>query len=120
MEQKTCPQQLKLERIWHTVKLIPAGKVASYGQIADLAGLPGRARLVGKALGQVPEHIKPVPWYRVLRSNGQIAFAKGSETANKQTVHLQEENVVVLNNRVKLKEFQWQPDLAELLFHLDY
>ena len=109
----------KLQRIWRTVNLIPPGKVASYGQIADLAGLPGRARLVGKSLGQVPQG-QSVAWYRVLRSNGQLAFAKGSETARRQTALLQEENVVVLNNRVKLKEFGWQPDLAELLFQLDY
>ena len=42
-------------QIWQTIQLIPQGKVACYGQIADLAGLPGRARLVGKALGNVPE-----------------------------------------------------------------
>ena len=43
------------QQIWQTVQLIPRGKVACYGQIADLAGLPGRARLVGKALGKVPK-----------------------------------------------------------------
>lgn len=106
------------QKIFRTVRAIPAGKVASYGQIADLAGLPGRARLVGKSLSHTPKD-QPVPWHRVLRSNGQLAFAKGSDTALKQTGLLQEENVVVLNNRVKLKEFQWQPDLAELLFALD-
>lgn len=110
--------QENYQKIWRTVRAIPAGKVASYGQIADLAGLPGRARLVGKSLGQVPQG-ESVPWYRVLRSNGQLAFPKGSDTAQRQTGLLQEENVVVLNNRVKLKEFQWQPDLAELLFALD-
>ncbi|MFT7009467.1 MAG: O6-methylguanine-DNA--protein-cysteine methyltransferase [Colwellia sp.] len=41
-------------QIWQTIQLIPQGKVACYGQIADLAGLPGRARLVGKALGCIP------------------------------------------------------------------
>lgn len=106
------------DKIWRTVCAIPAGKVASYGQIADLAGLPGRARLVGKSLGYAPKSLA-VPWYRVLRSNGQLAFPKGSDTAQLQTGLLQQENVVVLNNRVKLKDFQWQPDLAELLFALD-
>lgn len=106
-------------KIWQTTLLIPTGKVASYGQIADLAGLPGRARLVGKAMGYAPKELQ-VPWFRVLRSNGQIAFPKGSEHAQTQTGLLQEEGVVVLNNRVKLKEFQWQPDLGELLFKLQY
>lgn len=106
-------------RIWRTAMQIPKGKVASYGQVADLAGLPGRARLVGKAMGYVPEDM-PVPWYRVLRSSGQIAFPAGSEYAERQKGLLQEEGVAVFNNRVKLTEFQWQPDLAELLFNLDY
>lgn len=106
-------------RIWQTTLQIPPGKVASYGQIADLAGLPGRARMVGKALGYAPKDLQ-VPWYRVLRSDGRIAFPAGSEYAQLQTGLLQEENVVVLNNRVKLKEFQWQPDLTELLFKLQH
>ncbi|MDH5631318.1 MAG: methylated-DNA--[protein]-cysteine S-methyltransferase [Gammaproteobacteria bacterium] len=106
--------QQKAQQIWQTVCSIPKGKVASYGQIADLAGLPGRARMVGKALGYAPEDMN-VPWFRVLRSNGQLAFPSGSESAEKQKGLLQEEGVVVLNNRVKLKQFGWQPELTELL-----
>lgn len=75
--------------------------------------------MVGKALGYAPKALQ-VPWYRVLRSDGRIAFPPGSEHALLQTGLLQEENVVVLNNRVKLKTFQWQPDLAELLFKLQH
>jgi len=101
------------------VLVIPKGKVASYGQVADLAGLPGRARLVGKALGLAPKELK-LPWYRVLRSSGQLAFEKGSKNAEKQKGLLQQEEVVVLNNRVQLKQFGWQPDLAEMLMGLEY
>jgi methylated-DNA-protein-cysteine methyltransferase related protein len=104
-------------RIWQTVLLVPRGKVANYGQIADLAGLPGRARLVGKALQFSPNNI---PWHRILRSSGQISFPVGSEQAECQKGLLQEEGVVVLGNRVKLADFQWRPDLAEMLFHLQY
>jgi methylated-DNA-protein-cysteine methyltransferase-like protein len=106
-------------KIWRTVQLIPLGKVASYGQIADLAGLPGWARLVGKSLGYVPKGMQ-VPWYRVLRSNGQIAFPAGSEQSQQQTGLLQQDDVTVFNNRVKLSLFQWQPDLAEMLWKLEY
>ncbi len=109
----------KIKRIWKTVLVIPKGKVASYGQVADLAGLPGRARLVGKALGLAPKELK-LPWYRVLRSSGQLAFEKGSKNAEKQKGLLQQEEVVVLNNRVQLKQFGWQPDLAEMLMGLEY
>ncbi|MCF2947224.1 MGMT family protein [Paraglaciecola aquimarina] len=107
------------QKIWHTVQLIPKGYVAGYGQIADLAGLPGRARMVGKSLGATPKGMF-IPWFRVLRSNGQIAFPSGSELAAEQTGLLQQENVVVLNNRVKMKVFQWKPDLIEILSKLKY
>lgn len=106
-------------KIWQTVNCIPRGKVASYGQIADLAGLPKRARLVGKCLGYVPTEMQ-VNWHRVLRSNGQLAFAKGSQQALKQTGLLQSEGVFVLNNKVKMKDFAWHPDLATLLQGLDF
>lgn len=107
------------QRIWQTVRLIPPGKVASYGQIADLAGLPGRARLVGKALGMAGDEWN-LPWYRVLRSSGMIAFPPGSVTANEQRAQLLREGIVVKNNRVRLKDVQWRPDLAELLFALEF
>ncbi|SEA96434.1 MGMT family protein [Alkalimonas amylolytica] len=105
-------------RIWHTVLQIPAGKVASYGQIADLAGLPGRARLVGKALGYAPKELA-VPWHRVLRSDRSLAFPTGSDSAKCQRQLLQDEGVLLKNNRVR-KDDLWQPDLAELLFKLKY
>jgi methylated-DNA-protein-cysteine methyltransferase-like protein len=104
-------------RIWQTVLLVPRGRVSSYGQIADLAGLPGRARLVGKALQFSADDI---PWHRILRSNGQIAFPAGSQQAECQKGLLQDEGVVVMNNRVKLTDFQWRPDLAEMLWRLEY
>lgn len=110
-------------QIWQTIQLIPEGKVASYGQIADLAGLPGRARLVGKALGSVPESGwkgQPVPWYRVINAQGKISFPVGGENFERQKQCLQEEQVVVIGAKVQLKEFQWQPDLAELLFSLEF
>jgi methylated-DNA-protein-cysteine methyltransferase-like protein len=111
------------QRIWQTVQAIPHSKVACYGQIADLAGLPGKARLVGKALGKVPEDGwkgQEVPWYRVINSQGQISFPVESEYFTKQRNRLQDEQVVVIGSRIKLKDFQWLPDLAELLFKLDY
>ena len=110
-------------KIWQTVQAIPEGKVACYGQIADLAGLPGRARLVGKALGKVPEdgwRGQQVPWFRVINSQGKISFSPDSEHFLRQKQHLQDEQVVVIGQRIKLSDFQWQPDLSELLFVLEY
>lgn len=105
-------------QIWQTIRQIPPGKVASYGQIADLAGLPGRARLVGKALGMAPAAMA-LPWQRVLRSNLTLAFAPGSEQALLQRSLLLTEGVTFQGQRVA-KTMLWQPDLAELLFKLQY
>ncbi len=105
------------------MQAIPLGKVACYGQIADLAGLPGRARLVGKALAAVPKtgwRGQAVPWYRVVNSLGKISFAPDTENFQRQRDLLQDEQVVVIGARIKLKAFQWQPDLAELLFVLEH
>ncbi|TWX73248.1 MGMT family protein [Colwellia sp. C1TZA3] len=81
------PVSSKYIKVWQTVLAIPVGKVACYGQIADLAGLPGRARLVGKALAAVPTngwHGQIVPWYRVINAQGRISFAAGSENFAQQ------------------------------------
>lgn len=113
----------KYHRIWRTVQQIPVGKVATYGQIADLAGLPGRSRLVGKSLGYVPKEGflgQTVPWFRVINSQGKISLPPNSEAFERQKGHLQEEQVVVIGSRIKLADFQWQPDLAELLFKLEF
>ncbi len=105
------------ERIRRTVGVIPIGRVSSYGVIADLAGLPGRARLVGHVLRHT---VTPslLPWQRVLRSDGRLAFPADSTPARKQTSRLQDEDVVVINGRVNMQRFGWQPDLAELLMKL--
>lgn len=107
------------ERIWHTVGLIPTGNVASYGKIADLAGLPGRARYVGYCLRNVPASLT-LPWHRVLRSNGQIAFKTGSPQAATQRELLEAEQVLVQNNRVNLRLFGWEPGLDVLLHQLAF
>lgn len=112
-------QNQKYLHIWQTVLAIPVGKVASYGQIADLAGLPGRARLVGRCMAYAPKEMQ-VPWYRVLRANGQLAFKAGSSSSLKQTGLLQEDGVAVIKNRVNMAEYQWQPGLDEMLFNLKF
>ncbi len=114
---------LHYQRIWKVVQQIPAGKVSTYGKVADLAGLPGRARMVGKALGFVPENgfqNKEVPWFRVVRSSGQIAFPIESSCFNEQKERLMEEGVFVKGTRVKLATYEWQPNLAEFLFNLSF
>ena len=95
--------------ILQVVALIPYGKVATYGQIAKMAGLPKHARLVGKVLGQLPSD-HDIPWYRVINSQGRISLNKLDEKGMcVQTAKLLEEGVVVINGKVNLKQFQWKP-----------
>jgi methylated-DNA-protein-cysteine methyltransferase-like protein len=98
----------KDQKIWQVVAAIPAGRVASYGQIADMAGLGRQARYIGKALGKLPEG-HAIPWYRVIRSNGQIAFPLGSEKFEEQIQRLMEEGIVVVDGRVNMRRFGWMP-----------
>ncbi|KAA1174735.1 cysteine methyltransferase [Marinobacter salinexigens] len=101
-------EETKDQKIWQVVLSIPKGKVASYGQVAQMAGLGRQARYIGRALGKLPSGHQ-IPWYRVLRSNGQIAFPEGSEQFEKQKKRLEQEGVKVEKGRVKLGVYQWRP-----------
>jgi alkylated DNA nucleotide flippase Atl1 len=70
-------RQARLERIYDTVRDIPSGNVASYGQVAEIAGIPRGARQVGWALRQLSRG-EDVPWHRVITASGRIAFEAGS------------------------------------------
>ena len=103
------------ERIWATICDIPEGAVASYGQIAEIAGIPRGARQVGYALRHLPKESK-VPWYRVIQASGKIAFRSGSNGFNEQSRRLIQEDIAILNGRIDMKKYRWQPDLDELLW----
>ncbi len=107
--------QYRIERIWATVCDVPAGSVASYGQIAEIAGIPRGARQVGHALRQLPGKTD-VPWHRVIRSSGRSAFDQGSRAYNRQVKRLMMEDVVILEGRIDMQQYRWQPDLDELLW----
>ena len=110
--------QSKTDKIVQTLGLIPSGKVASYGQIADLAGLPGRARLGGKVLREQAS-LYQLPWFRIVRANGQLAFPAHSPQADTQKALLAEEKVEVIKGRVDMTQYGWQPSLADILFKLE-
>lgn len=93
------------EKIYDAVMTIPKGKVATYGQIAALAGNGGAARVVGNAL-----HVNPapgvIPCHRVVNAQGRLApnFAFGGD--GEQQRLLEAEGVEVINHRVDLKKYQ--------------
>ena len=94
-------------QILEVVALIPYGKVASYGQIAQLAGLPKHARLVGYVL----KHLDPesdLPWHRVINAQGKVSTNRlNARGENIQQIKLLEEDVVVVAGKVSLKKYQW-------------
>ena len=85
------------------VETIPYGTVATYGQIAEMAGLPRRARFVAHILKNADDS-ECLPWHRVVRADGRIAPRAGAE---EQVRRLRAEKVVVIDGRVNLKRFQW-------------
>lgn len=97
---------------------IPPGSTLSYGEVARLAGLPGRARLVARWLANQPD--PALPWHRIVRSDGRIAFAEGSAEFFEQSARLSAEGVRTLHGRIRkrppvdaLDRVLWGGDKAE-------
>ncbi|MCD8107428.1 MAG: MGMT family protein [Oscillospiraceae bacterium] len=96
------------EIIYETVKLIPKGKVATYGQVATLSGNPKWSRVVGYALHRNPEP-GVIPCHRVVMRDGSLspAFAFGGE--NRQRELLESEGVEFTGEgKVDMERFRWQ------------
>ena len=91
------------QEVWQIVNAIPSGNVATYGQIARLAGMPAKSRLVGTILRNLPPGSK-LPWHRVINSQGKIS----NPTPQRQIERLESEGVVFLNGRISLKHYQWE------------
>ncbi|WP_373543075.1 MGMT family protein [Chamaesiphon sp.] len=100
----------KYQRIYAVVKQIPSGTVLTYGQVAELAGLYGKARLVGYALFKV-EIASDVPWQRVVNSKGEISYsiARCGGDYLQKTLLEQEGIKFDRGNRIDLKQYRWQP-----------
>jgi methylated-DNA-protein-cysteine methyltransferase-like protein len=97
------------DRIYSTVRRIPKGRVATYGQIACLAGIPRQPRQVGYALAALRDD-HPVPWHRVVNSKGEISQRSESGFEELQRILLESEGVVFdAKGRISLSRFRWQP-----------
>ncbi len=94
------------ERIWLVVSQIPFGQVATYGQIAQLAGLPGQARAVGHVLSNLPKG-SGLPWFRVINSRGRISFPVGSPKYQQQKEILESEGIEFDDDRISLNQCRW-------------
>jgi methylated-DNA-protein-cysteine methyltransferase-like protein len=93
------PGKSAAELIVKAIRAIPRGQVAGYGEIARRAGLPGRARMVAKLLSGNDDDA--LPWHRILKSDGRIAFPPDSPYFIEQVQRLRAEGVVVDKGRVR-------------------
>jgi methylated-DNA-protein-cysteine methyltransferase-like protein len=109
----TTRQPSPYRTIYAVVRRIPRGRVATYGQVATLAGLPGHARQVGTALGVLPDG-STVPWQRVLNARGEVSPRGDLGLAEGFQRHLLEEEGVLFDDRdrVDLDRFGWDPQVS--------
>jgi methylated-DNA-protein-cysteine methyltransferase-like protein len=97
------------ERIYAIIRRIPKGKVATYGQIAMMAGLAGHARQVGYALHVLPQKSN-VPWQRVINAQGRISLRSHDIHSSIQKEILLAEGVSFdADDRISLAEYGWLP-----------
>lgn len=96
-------------RIYAVVRRVPRGRVATYGQVAAVAGLPRHARLVGYALSVLPTD-SAVPWHRIVNAKGQVSLranALGHDELQAQL--LRREGVRMIEAAIPLDRYQWRP-----------
>jgi methylated-DNA-protein-cysteine methyltransferase related protein len=100
----------RFQTIYAVVSRIPRGRVATYGQVARLAGVPGRARLVGFAMAALPDRTR-VPWHRVVNAQGRCSpRGDGGPGAIVQRLRLEREDVRFDGEeRIALERFRWRP-----------
>lgn len=96
------------ERFYEVARRVPAGKVTTYGTVARIAGLAGRARQVGYAMAALPDE-HDVPWHRVVNARGEVSRRSGGHTFEQiQRVLLEDEGVLFdPRGRIDLERFGW-------------
>jgi methylated-DNA-protein-cysteine methyltransferase related protein len=95
-------------RIYEIVRQIPRGRIATYGQVAELAGLEGHARQVGYALHSLPDRIR-IPWHRVVNARGEVSPRSRGDSHELQRKLLEAEGVKFdRRGRMDLRKYQWK------------
>lgn len=108
---KTPTQPNRNTRVWAVVERIPSGKVATYGQIAALAAVPGRsgARQVGYALASLGQD-SDIPWHRVINAQGRLSPRADPDAARYQRLLLEAEGIGFDHRQIiDLEQYRWQP-----------
>lgn len=110
--------QNAFERIYAVVRRIPRGRVATYGQVAALAGNKRWARVVGYALHANPDP-DGIPCYRVVNREGRVSEAFAFGGGNRQIALLEADGIPCPDGCVDLKKFQWKQSDLDFLAHMD-
>ena len=98
------------DAIYAIVCQIPFGKIATYGQVAELANLPRQARLVGYALYQLQAEAADVPWHRVINAKGEISYSPFRHGCDDLQRSLLEQEGIKFsaNGKISLKTYRWE------------
>lgn len=98
-----------VEAICAVIRRIPRGWVATYGQVAAMAGMPRRARLVGRILQRLPPAIK-IPWHRVVNAKGEVSYSLSRNGGDVVQRRLLEKEGIEFddNNRLDLERCRWR------------
>lgn len=102
------PAEIRRAALYLTLHQVPEGKVVSYGQLAELAGLGRAARWVGRTLSQLPQGTA-LPWHRVLGAGGRLSLPAGTASGDEQRARLRAEGITISNNRVDIRCHGWRP-----------
>lgn len=97
----------RYQKIWAAAERIPFGRVATYGQIAALAGMPRQARHVGFALHALPRG-SAVPWHRIINAQGKLSLPPNSASWREQRKRLKAEGVLLRRGVIDLGRFGWR------------
>lgn len=110
MTSRSGGRPTRYERIYRAVRRIPRGRVATYGDVARLAGLPDQPRLVGYALHASTAGAR-LPWHRVVNAQGRISLGRGVPGGDlEQRFRLEREGIVFeATGRISLARFRWAP-----------
>lgn len=101
------------QQVYQVVRLIPKGKVTSYGAIAKYLGSAKSSRLVGYAMNNSHVQIPPVPAHRVVNRNGVLTGKHFFASANEMQTLLENEGIVVANDAIiNFQDCFWDPSLS--------
>ncbi|KTS77861.1 DNA base-flipping protein YbaZ [Pseudomonas oryzihabitans] len=105
---ESSPPDPRRQAVFQVLAAIPTGRVVSYGQLAELAGLGRGARWVGWMLGRLPEG-SALPWHRVIAANGRPSLSHDSASGREQRERLRAEGVMLHEDRVDMRRYRWNP-----------